>query len=192
MDVEILSSSLSLRLHNTDNLLKHFPQGDQLRCQCHLSALYLGHVQHIINQPQKMLTGQGNFLQTVAHLLLVVDMSRGNRSHAHNGIHRCADIVAHVGQEYTLCLRCLQGFLPRRLQIFQLLARHFKIDIKNQQQKKENHSQNDHRCNRTVLVQTFNRFVQAAKRQYCYQIPFRVRQRRTVYLLDAAIQIQCS
>ena len=46
-------------------------------------------------------------------LFLVIYVGCGNRGHADDGIHRRADIVAHIGQELTLCgtgrSRVLQG-----------------------------------------------------------------------------------
>ena len=60
-----------------------------------------------------MLAGKTDFAQTGLDAFRIVQMCAGNRGHADDGIHRRADIVAHIGQELTLCgtgrSRVLQG-----------------------------------------------------------------------------------
>ena len=66
-----------------------------------------------------MLTGHQNLVQTVPEFRGILQIMHGNGGQAHNGIHRRADIVAHIGQKFTLCLvstlRLPQRFLQRLL-----------------------------------------------------------------------------
>ena len=65
-----------------------------------------------------MLSGQGNLAQSVYHSVLLINVHTGNRRHAQNGIHRRADIVAHSGQEITLCMIGRLRPLRRQSQYF--------------------------------------------------------------------------
>ena len=82
-----------------------------------------------------MLTGHQNLVQTVPELRRVLQIIHGNGCHAHDGIHRRADIVAHIGQEFTLSLvgtlrlpqRFLQSLLVATLRLHRfrnIRARH--------------------------------------------------------------------
>ncbi len=131
MHVKILALRLYLRLYDADNSFHYFLQGDLLRRQRHLSALDLGHIQYVIDQPEQMLSGQGDLSETVLNLFLVIDMRYRDRRHAYDGIHRRPDIMAHIGQEGAFCLRRHQRLPPCLIQIPHLLTRHFIIYIEN-------------------------------------------------------------
>ena len=60
--VKILLLFPDLRLHNINNPLHNIFQGNLFNVQDHLSALDLGHIQDIVDQPQKMPAGGGNLL----------------------------------------------------------------------------------------------------------------------------------
>ena len=81
----------------------------------YLAALDTAHVKNIVDQAQQMIAGRKNLLQTIPDLLFVVDMVDGDGGKADDRIHRCADIVGHVGKESALglvgMLRLHQGIL---------------------------------------------------------------------------------
>ncbi len=53
-DTELLAFRLHLRLNDAHNAVHNLPEGDLVHIQGHLPALNLGHVQHIVDQPQQM------------------------------------------------------------------------------------------------------------------------------------------
>ena len=101
-NVERLLLGPELRLDNTDDAVHGLTQRDMIQVQCQLAAFNFGHVQHIVDKPQKMLAGQRDFFQAVPDLLGIVYVGGGDGRHAHNGVHGGADIVAHIGQELAL------------------------------------------------------------------------------------------
>ena len=117
-------------------------------------------------------------------------MRHRNGRHAHDGVHGRADVVAHIRKERALCFSCGQGLLPRLLQIIQLLAGHFEINKKDEQQHQKNNQTDYHRGNRPITVEPFYSLVQRAERKYRHKIPFRVGKRGTVHLLAAPVQVQ--
>ncbi len=102
--IKILPLRFNLRLYNADNTVHHFPKGHHIQIQVHFPALNLGHIQYIIDKPQKMPAGKRDFLQAILHLGLVVYISCGNSRHSHNGIHGRPYVMAHAGKEFTLRL----------------------------------------------------------------------------------------
>ena len=75
----------------------------------HLAALNAAHIQHIVDEGEQVLAGSGDLFQVVQHLLLILNMGRRQRGEADNGVHRGADVVAHVEQKLPLgaVCRCL-------------------------------------------------------------------------------------
>ena len=67
-----------------------------------LPALNAGDVQDVVDEGQQVVAGQGHFVQTLRHPLRVVEVVLGYFRHAHNGVHRRADVVAHGGEEAGL------------------------------------------------------------------------------------------
>ncbi len=94
--VKILVFLFYLRLYDAHNTLDHFSEGNLIHIQVHFTALYLRHIQYIIDKPQKMLAGQSDFSQAILHLLHIADISGCNSRHAHDRIHRSTDIMAHI------------------------------------------------------------------------------------------------
>ena len=58
-----------------------------------LPALYLRHIQHIVDQAEQMPAGDINFFQAVRHSVRIIRMRGRDRSHSNDRIHRCADIM---------------------------------------------------------------------------------------------------
>ena len=75
----------------------------------YLSALNAAHIQHIVDEGEQVLAGSGDLFQVVQHLFLIINMGRRQRGEADDGVHRGADVVAHVEQElpFGAVCRCL-------------------------------------------------------------------------------------
>ena len=90
----------------------------------YLAALDAAHVQHIVDEGEQVLAGGGDLFQVVQHLFFIINMGRRQRGEADNGVHRSADVVAHVEQELPLgaVCRCLvpDGKLQLAVLLFQL------------------------------------------------------------------------
>ena len=96
-------------------------QVHRLFLDLHLAALNAAHVQHIVDEGEQVLAGSGDLFQIIQHLLLILNMGRRQRGEADNGVHRGADVVAHVEQELPLGAVC-RCFVPDgKLQLAVLL-----------------------------------------------------------------------
>ena len=98
--VQMVSDQIRARENNTDTLVG-----------------VLSHIQHIIDEGKQVLAGGGDLFQVVQHLFLMVDMGRSQRGEANDGVHRGADIVAHIEQELPLGTVCRPLVLERDLQL---------------------------------------------------------------------------
>ena len=74
-------------------------EGEGACCQGGLAGLDLRHVQHVVDEPQKMLAGGGDLAVVVAHMGGVVGLAVDERGEAQDGVHGRADVVAHGGEE---------------------------------------------------------------------------------------------
>ena len=101
-NIKILPFYFYLGPHNIYNVIHGFPQGHLVHVQRHLAALNFGHIQHVVNQPQQVFTGQLYFIQAVNQTIWVLYIFQGNLRHPDNRIHRRPDIMAHAGQELAL------------------------------------------------------------------------------------------
>ena len=133
-DVELLALGPDLGLDDIHNAVHDLPQGDLIHIQGHPAALDLGHVQHVVDQAQQVFTGEGNFPQAVLHLVPIADIGGSNCRHAHDGVHRRADIMAHVGQELALGSVSVVRRFPGLLQLLNLLLGHLGVLGENQHQ----------------------------------------------------------
>ena len=93
----------------------------------HFAAFDTAHIQYIINQAEQMIAGGHNLFEVFLHQLFLVDVSNRKRRKAHNGVHRRADIVGHVGKEHAFRLAgavCLGKRILQKVFLF-----HFPADI---------------------------------------------------------------
>ena len=100
-DVEILPMGTDLGANDVADGLHAFPEGNRIRIQHHFAAFDFRHIQHIIDEPQKLLARKGDFPQTVLHARPIPDMLPRNGRHAHDGIHGRPDVMAHIGKEFA-------------------------------------------------------------------------------------------
>ena len=69
-----------------------------------------------------MFASLSNFLKAILNPLFIINMRRGNCRHSDNAVHRCADIMGHIGQEIRLSLICRFCRIKCCLQCHFLLA----------------------------------------------------------------------
>ena len=142
INIKQLIPGLHLRLNDIDYIIHYFPQRHGRFIQRHLAALNFGHIQYVIDQPQQMLTGQGNFAQAVNHPVFIINIPLGNFRHTDNGIHGGTDIMAHAGKKLTLCHIGMYRICHGLVQFPYLLFGQLVIDDKDNR----HHQQN--RCHR--------------------------------------------
>ena len=58
-----------------------------------------GYIQNVIDEPQQVLGGGSDLLQILAGFLRRIRVVQGNAVQTDDGVHGCADLMAHVGQE---------------------------------------------------------------------------------------------
>ncbi len=102
LHIQFMVVLLDQRLHHGQQILNQFGEIEVLLRKHHLAALYAAHVQHLVDQGQQMTAGHRDLGETVHHPVPVIDMGAGNGRHTDDGVHGCADIVAHLGQEIRL------------------------------------------------------------------------------------------
>ena len=83
-----------------------FIQINRIQVQFHLTAFNARHVQHIVDQGQKMFTRKLRLAEAIKRLGLVVNILDRHIGKANHRIERRADVVRHVEKERTLCLVC--------------------------------------------------------------------------------------
>ena len=78
-----------------------------------LAALDAGHFQHIVDEREQKCAGRAYLLGVIQHLVLLVDVLFQKLRKADDGVHRGADVMAHIEQEAGLCLVGCPGLLRR-------------------------------------------------------------------------------
>ena len=96
------------------------------QAQIRLPRLNLGHVQHVVDESEQVLAGGFDLLRVFPNPLRIVRIPLEQIRKAHDGVHRRADVVGHVGQKRTLGVvrrvRHLEGLLRRMLRLLGLPA----------------------------------------------------------------------
>lgn len=76
--IELLPLVPHLELADEGDAVHHLPQGSLVQIQRHLAALTPGHIQHIVDEFQQVLAGQGDFFKqffTCCWLSMLVAMA---------------------------------------------------------------------------------------------------------------------
>ena len=175
-DVKLLLLGPHLGLDNVDDAVHHLPQGDLVDVQRHLPALDFGHIQHVVDQVQQVLAGQGDFFQTVLDLLGIFDIGCGDGRHAHNGVHGRSDVVTHVGEEFTFGLVGGDSCLTGLLQLGHLLFGDLDVPEEDQQQRRQHYGAPDNGHTAPLVAEMGDLLVQRAVGHHHHQIPLRVGQ----------------
>ena len=103
---------LGMLLDHEQGVLQHRVQFEGRRFHSHLAGLELGEIQDVIEYPQQRPRRRVNLGDILVLLRRKARLKR-QVGHAENGIHRRADFMAHVGQEYRLRFHCHLGPRPR-------------------------------------------------------------------------------
>jgi hypothetical protein len=94
------------------------------RFQVQLAGLDLRHVENVVDDAEQMVRRVADLVEALA-VLRLADVALEQVGHAEDGVHRRADLVAHVGQELALRpVGCL-GFLAGCLGLPRAAAHHF-------------------------------------------------------------------
>ena len=129
-----------------------------------------------------MLAGKRYLPQAVLDLLRVVLIGNGNCRHSNNGIHRCTDIMAHIGKELAFCLIGKKRLLPCLLQLTDLLPGKLIITDKNSQQRCQNDTAAAQSHNFPLQSQPIDHLIQFSVRHNRYQEPFGIGQFGTIQM----------
>ena len=84
--------------------IQHLIYIERNRLQFHLAALYLGHIQNIIDQSQQVIGRRLYFLQAVQNPFLALALLQRNSRHTDDTVHGSTDFMAHTGQKLRLGL----------------------------------------------------------------------------------------
>ena len=133
---------------------------------------------------------QRDFAQTVLHLLTVVYMRRCDGGHAHDRVHRRADIMAHIGQKFAFGLACLKRRLAGLSKLLQLLAGQEKVPQEDQRQEKQDGAAGKQGDEGALRAQVVDAFVQHAVRHHRDEVPLGVRQRLAVDLQAVPVHVE--
>ena len=84
--------------HGVD-LLKALGKGELLLLDRHAPGFDAAHIQNVVDDPQQMLRGGADLLQVFLHLVAGRGIVHGDVVQTDDGVHRRADLMAHVGEE---------------------------------------------------------------------------------------------
>ena len=96
--------------NNRQNLLPHPVRVHRLVSQCGLAAFQLAHLQHIIQQRHQVVRRYTHLLPVAVNLFPILRVGSIHLQQANDAIQRCADVMAHTGEEAAL-----GGVCPFRL-----------------------------------------------------------------------------
>ncbi len=117
MDFELVVMLVDPRFCEGEQVIDQFRQAEILLGKAHSSALDPGHIQHFIDQSQQMTARFCDLAKALDHPVLTLDIRTRNGGQANNCIHRCPNVVGHIGEEFRLgaaCVfRCTICFLQR-------------------------------------------------------------------------------
>ena len=140
-----------------------------------------------------MFAGQRDFPQTLNDLVPVIDVCGRDGSHADNRVHGRADIVAHVGEKFTLGFICSLRLLAGLCKLGHLTAGHVHVCKEYKKHSGQDDQAAAHGYNEITAFQTVQCFVKNPVGHDTHQCPVCVRQRRGVnvplFPVDSSLQI---
>ncbi|MNZ32326.1 hypothetical protein D3C78_496490 [compost metagenome] len=102
---------LGPQAYHIGEVLQHVFQAERNTLQVHPAGFDLGEIEDVVDDPQQVLRRTMHFHNVVALPVIEVGAQR-QVAHADNGIHRRADFMAHVGEEFAFGPCRLFGDLP--------------------------------------------------------------------------------
>ena len=121
MDFELMFVLVDCRFCEGEQVIDQLRQAEILLGKAHSPALDSGHIQHFIDQSQQMTARFCDLAKALDHPVLTLDIRTRNGGQANDCIHRCTDIMGHIGEKFCLgaacvfrcpvrILQCLMGF----------------------------------------------------------------------------------
>lgn len=121
MDFELMLVLVDCRFCEGEQVIDQLRQAEILLGKAHSPALDSGHIQHFIDQSQQMTARFCDLAKALDHPVLTLDIRTRNGGQANDCIHRCTDIMGHIGEKFCLgaacvfrrpvrILQCLMGF----------------------------------------------------------------------------------
>lgn len=121
MDFELMVVLVDCRFCEGEQVIDQLRQAEILLGKAHSPALDSGHIQHFIDQSQQMTARLCDLAKALDHPVLTLDIRTRNGGQANDCIHRCTDIMGHIGEKFCLgaacvfrcpvrILQCLMGF----------------------------------------------------------------------------------
>ena len=121
---EFLIALVGLLADDALDLLDLLQKVHLLDVQGGLAALDAAHIQNVVDDAEQQTPGAFQLFKMLSQLVRLVQLVFHQGGDADDGVHRCADIVAHVGQEICLglagALGTLQGIHGNLLRALQL------------------------------------------------------------------------
>ena len=109
---------LRLRLYDDQQVMQQITQREYFICDRKLSGVNPRHIQHVIDQAEKVGTGHLYFLQSIYDTRLFINVFLRKRSHADNGVHGRTDVMRHIAEEGLFGCICVHGLSQFYLQLF--------------------------------------------------------------------------
>ena len=82
-----------IRLDDGSQIMNHIRKVHICLFNRNLAAFDAAHIQHIIDQGQKVLARHGDFPQIILHLLLIVNVRSSQRCKSDDSVHGSSDIM---------------------------------------------------------------------------------------------------
>ena len=130
MHLEAVMMLVDARLRHGDQVVHQLRQVEIFFRERHLSAFDACHIEDFVDEAQQMTARLRDFPKALDHLFLAFDIGACDGGQTDDGIHRCPDVVGHVGEEFCLraarIFRSAVGFLQRlpRFDLRLFLRRH--------------------------------------------------------------------
>ena len=97
-------------------VLQECPEIKALMSKFHFSAFYLRHIQHVVNESEKMLGRHDYFLKTILYLIGIIYVLHSDSTHTYNSVHRRTDLMTHPGKK--LALRQVSRLSPFQVALY--------------------------------------------------------------------------
>ena len=162
LQVELLLFRLGHGLDDGVRRGNHIAQGELLQIERYFSALNFRDIQNVVDQAEQVLSGGCDFPGIFSYLGRILRVPGQQRGKAQHRVHRCADVVGHVGQERGFGLtgnlggpqrrrQLLTVDLPLRLPLPAQLVLLPPVDVVEENAQEEGHQHGEHN-NGDVLV----------------------------------------
>ncbi|MNH01334.1 hypothetical protein D3C79_605510 [compost metagenome] len=103
---------LGTQAYHVGKIIQHILQMERDQLQIHLAGFDLREVEDVVDDAEQVLRRAMHLLDVVA-LTTIQLCTQRQMAHTDDGVHRGADLVAHIGEEGTLGLGCLLRDRPR-------------------------------------------------------------------------------